>query len=1464
MRIALVALALLAGWVAAGSVPHADGRVSLLKHGLIELALDQLRSPGSFDVTVGSVEDGDDGLTSLLDVQVSDGSGIWLTVERLAFAWQPKRLLAGELAIPHLDVVGATVLRAPGADAEWPELEPQPPWQRHVLDWPRAPIALALDRIRLERIEIREGVLPQPIRFDAEGRLHDREDVQDLTLAVQRTDAVAGEIVLETRRDFAADTLRLALSAREAAGGLVAAVAGFPEGAPAYLTLSGDGPPDNWRLSFEAAVEDVFAAGGAATVDYAGALAVDTRFFLRPGPAMDRDLRALLGEEARLVAAVTGRAAGQFDIAAAELTADAATLRLSGTFATASGHNDLAVSLAATSGAAALINDVAFERLAFEGVLTGPRGALAATGSLAVEAVDIGRASAARVTAEADVVLAPEGGEFALAGNVAGLRAEGIEAAAIGDVTLRLEGAVRDRHLVIEAADLDSRLLAGEARGHYDTTTGAGEVTVSLEVQDLARLTETAGMALQGTLAAVAEIRLAAATVEADVTVETRQLQAGSLSAARAALAGQVSRAGQEWLVDLSGTGTDLFHDDLPRGLVTDANLAMRGSLQGSALRIAALELASPLLTASTRGRVDLADRRIELTYRLRAPELAGVAGAFDVNAAGTMEATGRAAGSFGNVRLAGAATITDGTFNGRPYGRARLTHEIRIGAVVAGPVGITIDEGWLGKSTLGANVRLDRDAYRLEDVRADVAGVVFESDGIVMARGSMLVEGSGTVASSDLGPLSPIAGVRVAGTGEGTFALQAHEGGQGLVSRLSFANIAVSDLRAGRAVIDVAVQDLTSWEGLEVRVSGTSGSVGAVRVDALHAEVAGGLSTMAFSVAADGVLGPHQLDLALAGRAAVGDGQVRVTLASGSAAIAGERIDLGRPVEVHVDRRADRVETGELELLLAGGGRIAGNVRTQSSGYAGQLTGARIPASLLGHLVDLPITSGSLDVAATFATHAPGAGAQIDVRARDLVLADVEAAQALAVDLTGRWDGERMDLRATIHGGFGEPVEAQLALPVRAETGGIPRLSEHEAIDGSLSWRGEMADLWAQLPPSPHAVEGDVDVQLRVAGTVDSPRLSGRAEMSRGRYDLVDAGLSLMDVRVQASMADSAVMELRSSASDGGEGRLEGSATLRWGLRPTMDAEVRVERAMLLQRDDITARVSGTGRLHGPWSDLTFQGAFEVDEAEIRLIDATPPDALELDGVRLAHATEDIEVPAASAVSLDVAVRADRAVFVRGRGLESEWALDLRATGDAAAPVLAGALRKVRGSLDLLGAPFELTRGEIVFDGAGSLDPAIAVSLERQAADVDGGIYVDGRLSQPDIRFGSRSGLAPDEVLPRLVFGVSQQSLSGAQALQLSLGVARLLGHGSGIQDRLREAVGVDMLRVSGTSADDAAVTVGQNLGDQVFVGAEQKIGSGQSTIVVEVEVMENVVVDSRMEAGEGTNMGVSWRHDY
>ena len=1463
MRITLLLFAVFTGWTATWSMPRADGRASFLKHELVELALDQLRSPGSFDVTVGAVEDAADGRTRLLDVQVSDGTGTWLTVDRLAFAWQPKRLLAGELAISDLDVTGVTVTRAPEAEAEWPELEPQPSWQQHVLDWPRAPIALALDRIRLRRVEIREGVLPQAVRFDAEGRLHDREDVQVIALAARRTDAVAGAVELESRRDFAAGTLRLTLSAREAAGGLLAAAAGFPADAPARLELTGDGPPDDWRLQFEAAVARVLAAEGQAAVDYAGALTVDAAFALRPGPAMDPDLQLLLGEEARLTVAATERSAGQFDVATAELTAEAVALRLSGTFATADGRTDLAVSLAAESPAAALVDGLAFDRLTFDGALTGDRGALTATGRLAVDAPDSGWAGAARVGATAEVTQMPAGARFTLAGSAEGLRVAHLAPAANGSATLQATGTLRDRRLALESADLRSRLVSGQASGRYDLAGGEGELAVSFEAQDLAPFSGEEGPALRGALATHADIRLANGAAEAEVAITATRPAAGDVSARRAAFTGRVSRAGRAWAFDLTGGASDLIHGDLPRSLTTDVDMTFRGSLQDDSLHVAALHLESPLLAAEARGDLDVATWTVRTAYRLAVPDLARVRDAYGWPVAGALEATGRATGDAGSPELAGAVTITDGVFDGRPYGRLGLTHTIRLGDPVTGRVEIAVREAWLGDAAASAQMRFDDDRWRLESIRASLPGVSLASDVITIAPDTWLVDGSGRVMSPDLAPLAALAGFSASGAASGAVAFRAQDGRQAMTVAVEIADAEVPGLSVGHAVLDVAVEDLADGQGLDLRVSGRSGTAGALAVDDLSVTATGALAALTFSGEAAGALGTRPIDLSVAGRAALADGPTLVTVDVAGATVGQEHLALGRPVEVRVDPGGG-VAVGELDLRLPGGGRLGGAGTWQADGLWGRLSGTRVPLTLLGQLAEAPVAAGSLDLEASFDTRRQSARAEIEARARDVVLSGVEADRTLAAALSGRWDGAHLDLHAVIRGGFGEPAEARLALPVRVDDDGLPRLFRHDAVDGSLSWRGAMADLWQLLPPSAHVAEGDVDLRVRVAGTVDAPRLSGHAEWSRGRYDHVDAGLALVDVQVAAAMTDTAVITLHGSASDGGQGRVAVDATLRWDERPTIEAGLHVEQAALLQRDDISAQISGTGWLQGPWRDLVFRGEFAVDEAEIRLTEVTPADAVELDGVRLAHAAEEAETVTGRKLALDLTVRADRAVFIRGRGLESEWDLELHATGDVSAPVLSGAVRKIRGRLDLLGKPFELTRGDITFDGAAGLDPAIGVSLEREEHDVHGGIYVDGRLSSPRVRFGSQSGLAPDEVLPRLLFGASQQSLSGAQALQLSLGIARLLGHGPGLQDRLREAVGVDVLTVSGATAEDAAVTVGQNLGDRVFVGAEQRIGTGQSSIIVEVEVMENVIVDSRMEAGQGANVGMSWRRDY
>ena len=67
-------------------------------------------------------------------------------------------------------------------------------------------------------------------------------------------------------------------------------------------------------------------------------------------------------------------------------------------------------------------------------------------------------------------------------------------------------------------------------------------------------------------------------------------------------------------------------------------------------------------------------------------------------------------------------------------------------------------------------------------------------------------------------------------------------------------------------------------------------------------------------------------------------------------------------------------------------------------------------------------------------------------------------------------------------------------------------------------------------------------------------------------------------------------------------------------------------------------------------------------------------------------HATEPaagtrVEESGASSIVLDLTIALPGQVFVRGRGLESEWAGSFTVTGTAADPQVQGSIQPVRGS---------------------------------------------------------------------------------------------------------------------------------------------------------------------------------------
>lgn len=76
-----------------------------------------------------------------------------------------------------------------------------------------------------------------------------------------------------------------------------------------------------------------------------------------------------------------------------------------------------------------------------------------------------------------------------------------------------------------------------------------------------------------------------------------------------------------------------------------------------------------------------------------------------------------------------------------------------------------------------------------------------------------------------------------------------------------------------------------------------------------------------------------------------------------------------------------------------------------------------------------------------------------------------------------------------------------------------------------------------------------------------------------------------------------------------------------------------------------------------------------------------------------------------------------------------------------------------------------------------------------------------------------------------------------------------------------------MDVLQLDAGSGDEGTtLTVGKTLGQGVFVGAETALdGSGENTVVIELDVIRNVVIDARIAAGGGaSSVGITYSRDF
>jgi translocation and assembly module TamB len=1447
----------------------------------------------------------------LARLTIGDGKGPWLVVEGAALDWAPFALLRRTLRVEGLTAGRVDLSRLPETKAgEDPAAEPDEPF--HL------PLDVAVERLAVDSLTLGADLLggeAATLRLAGSATLPAGEPGGSATLAAERIDDRPGTLSL-TAAYIPNRRLTLDLRAGEPAGGVIATLLGIPGTPPVAVELAGDGPPTDWTGTLTARAGDVASATAEARIRPAGG---GFAFGLDAGAA----IAALLPpEQAVLAGDRIGLAAGGFILPGEILSLDGITLTTAAGTIAGQGVYRLGQGLdqgpdqapdqgslnfgfhgvlAPDSPVRDLLQGPRFGRAEVTGRAAGPAAAPDITATLSVldPAVADWRADRLTLTANLDPADPAAGGlsRFALAADavvegavlkgaaqegapegttpaLAALLGPRVQAGLAGSVTTADGGLVLDR-VTIDAAALD--LSGSGTLGGWGRSIAA---QATLTAPDLRPFGPLAGLDLTGAVSAEAKVSREDGG-DLGVAVTALAQDPGTGIPAADALLSPETRIVADAALPADDPGAMILHRLRLEG--GRATLTAEAALTGGTLR-AAGEVRVPDLSPLGRA--------------LGAGPGTGLAGsaALTAKASGPLDA------------LTAEATLgTEGlVLNGRRYGTA--TAKLSAAGLPAAPSGTLTLDGAIRQGNAGdrplalaATFAMAGDRLRLPELIV-MAGRNRLTGSVTADLATTTAEGDLAADLPDLALLGALAGQRLDGNATARIRLTTAEGRQraALTARLADITRRTADGTQTLARLDLT-GDYTAASGrspaaLDLRAEGGGIAVGDLRLETLTATAAGPLTGMRVALVTEGAAGaPLALDMAAT--VARQDTDTTITLDRLAGRYDGTDFQAQPGATIDLAGQGAGFAVAGLAVTLAGAkpARLELDADLRGQRVAATVAASAVPLALARFADPTLVLGGTIDGRITLAGTATAPTADIALDVRNFSTApDRPGLRGIDAAVTGRWAGERLALRLSSTGGERIDLTGEVDLPLVPVGGPLSvTVPPGGRIGGRAAGSLDMALLNDVLATSGDRVAGRLGVDLSLGGTVADTDLTGTVAIDDGRYEnqLLGTAIDQITARLEGDPDGLVIRRFDGRTPNGGTLRLDGAVRFDpdFGDRQ-IDLTLVAERARVAQTDLVTADADATLTLRGSARDAELAGEIGIRQAYITLPDTLPRQVVDLEVVEVngqgvgGDQETDLATGPASAggdrvvalrgqedqgleIGLRLTVSAPNEIYLRGRGADAEFKAALQVDGTVAAPLVQGSVDLIKGDLSILGQTLTLERATASFTGDGSLTPVLDIEARTTRGEATAIVAITGTPDQPKVALSSEPPLPEDEVLANLLFGRGIGQLSAIEAVQLAQGAGQLagvFGSGPGVVDRVRRGLGVDRLEFKGseTGGGLGSVAAGRYVGDDLYVGVQQDLDSGQSQATVEYDINDNIRL--RGEVGRQSKVGVQFEWDY
>lgn len=393
---------------------------------------------------------------------------------------------------------------------------------------------------------------------------------------------------------------------------------------------------------------------------------------------------------------------------------------------------------------------------------------------------------------------------------------------------------------------------------------------------------------------------------------------------------------------------------------------------------------------------------------------------------------------------------------------------------------------------------------------------------------------------------------------------------------------------------------------------------------------------------------------------------------------------------------------------------------------------------------------------------------------------------------------------------------------------------------------------------PSIEGLQGELDINIGISGTLAQPEIDGRAQLANGQVSVVDAGILLQNI--QADINGNLEQVQMTLTAESGEGQLN----------------ITGEYAVLNSGWELTARVLGTQLevMNTPEAlviaepDMTIMvtpdatkvtGKVSIPRAQIeptRFNSSVTPSA----DVTIISDTETEQI-SSSQTQLDITVILGEKVHIKAMGFQGRLTGNLQVLGNPSDVLTGNGQITIKdGSYIAYGQLLKVDNGKIRFSGPIE-NPELDIKAVRETKNVTAGLYIEGNVSAPQATLFSDPDMSQDNILSYLILGKPIEQASATDAALLASAATGIgLQNGAMIGDDIANTFGLDEFAITGDSKENAALTIGKYLSPKLYLS----YGIGVFDSVSSVELRYELSKIWSLKAESGTESGVDLLYTY